>query len=161
MLTMLKRFTAGALLLLASIPVFSSPGLGVSANATGYWRTSAAPGFEIILVSGRYYYNQYGFPTCGMVLRVDAAVPKTVPNESIYGRAQRIESNGTAIPYGTVMNLLKPFKPGLVGTISVDYYDAFTDTLSITVTSSGGGPNGSFLMYRNPLAAFIVSMPPC
>jgi len=158
---MLKRFTTGALLLLVAGVALASPNTGVSSSATGYWRTSVVPGFEFHLVSGRYYIGAYDLPTCGMVLRIDAAVPKTFPNESIYGRAQWINPNGDPIPYGTTVNLLKPSKPGLVGTIRVDAYDAVTDTLTVTVTSSGGGPNGTFYMYRNPIAPFTVSMPPC
>lgn len=139
-----------------------SPGLGVSANATGYWRSSLVIGFEFALVSGRYYINQYALPTCGMVLRIDAAVPRSNPSDSLYGRAQSFDPNGHPILYGTTLNLLKVYRPGLVGTIRVDSYDALSDTLTVTVTSSvTGAPNGTFIMYRDQVAPFIVSMPPC
>ena len=142
--------------------VIIPPSVGITANATGYWRSALVLGFEFSLVSGRYYVNQFSLPTCGMVLRVDAAVPRINPSDSLYGRAQKFDSNGAAIPYGTTMNLLKVYRPGLVGTIRVDSYDALSDTLTVTVTSSvPGAPNGTFIMYRDQVAPFIVSMPPC
>ena len=168
----IKQLVTGALLLAVSTfglatgyatkpPIYLTPNVGVSANATGYWRNSNVIGFEFSLVSGRYYVNQYSLPTCGMVLRIDAAIPKQVPNDSFYGRAQAFDSTGAAIPYGQTLNLVKVYRPGLVGTIRIDSYDAATDTLVVTVTSGGGGPNGTFTMYRDSIAPFTVSMPPC
>ena len=169
----IKMILGAALLLLSGIVsaaaeykpqlmVVLPPSVGITANATGYWRSSNVIGFEFALVSGRYYVNQYQFPTCGMVLRIDAAVPRTNPSDSLYGRAQQFDPNGAAIPFGTTLNLLKVYRPGLVGTIRVDSYDAPSDTLTVTVTSSvPGAPNGTFVMYRDQIAPFVVSMPPC
>lgn len=173
MCSKIKMVLGAALLLLSGLasaaneykpqPVVIIPSsAGISANATGYWRSAFVIGFEFALVSGRYYINQYQLPTCGMVLRIDAAVPRINPSDSLYGRAQKFDPNGAPIPYGTTMNLLKVYRPGLVGTIRVDSYDAASDTLTVTVTSPvTGAPNGTFVMYRDQVAPFIVSMPPC
>lgn len=135
----------------------------VPSVASGYWRTALFPGFELTLIAGRYFVvGTYG-STCGATLRVDVAVPKTVPtNASFYGKGHIFNSNAVPVSFGVPMNLLGPYKPGLVGVLTVDSYDVVSDTLTVTISNAGAGsPNGTYVLYRDALSPALLPANPC
>lgn len=134
---------------------------GIPSAATGHWRSSLVIGFELQMVVGQYYVSQgWGVATCGTLLRVDAAVPKVNPNESVHGRVNYFDANAGAVPTGVPFNMIKVFRPGLVGTFTLNSYDPSTDTISVTFTSTNG-PNGTFTLYRDLLMPKLVPLNPC
>ena len=152
---MFKLFMVAAALLLVSATSFAQ----VPTSATGFWKSNAVYGFEFSLAVGKYYVNQYGFPTCGMTIRLDAAVP--LPNESVHGRAYLFKSSGEPINYNLPMVLRRVTRPGLLGFVTINSYNPSTDTLTVTTNLYNGGPSGTYTMYRDVLAPFITAVPPC
>jgi hypothetical protein len=136
--------------------------VSVPSAASGYWRTALSPGFEVTLIAGRYFVVSTGMTTCGAVLRVDVAVPKSAPySASFYGKGAIYNSTGTPVGFGTPMNLIGPYKPGLVGVLTVDSYNAVDDTLQVTISNTGAGPNGTFTLYRDALSPGLAPANPC
>ena len=135
----------------------------VPSVASGYWRTAIFPGFEVALVAGRYFVVGTNGSTCGATLRVDVAVPKQAPTSaSFYGKGHIFNSNAVPVGFGIPMNLIGPYKPGLVGVLTVDGYDVVSDTLTVTISNAGAGsPNGTYVLYRDALSPALLPANPC
>lgn len=134
----------------------------VDNRVSGYWETNSPYGLGVVLVYGNYYVSSsWGGTTCGNVLRFDVAVPKSYPyNTSFYGKGEVVNPSGP-IGYGDTVTLLSPGKSGVVGQIRLVSYNSLADSITVELTSTGIGPNGTFQMQRVALAPKTLAAPTC
>ena len=132
----------------------------VPADASGYWYSSTY-GLKFSVVAGSYFASlpSAGLANCGKILKVTGSIPRNaaVPYWQ-YVEGSATDSNNVGIAYGTPFNLLT--RQSLAGTISITAYDPVNDYLTVQVSTSSTGPNGTYTLSRDPLVPRVAAIVP-
>jgi len=157
----MKKYMLALVLAVASLGAFARPVITtqppvvvtsvVPESASGYWYSQQVSGLQVVLVTGKYFASMTGSSaTCGKILKTTVGIPRVGPISGLFSATgQAVDSNGVGIPYGTILNLIS--KNTLAGTISITNYDSATGYLEVYISTPAGGPNGSYLLNRDPL----------
>lgn len=133
----------------------------VPADASGNWYSAQVYGLKFSIVAGSYYASlpSAGLANCGKILKVTGSVPRNaaVPYWQ-YAEGSATDSNNVGIPYGTTFNLLT--RQSLAGTMSITSYDPVNNYLTVQLATSSTGPNGTFILNRDPLVPYVATIVP-
>ena len=133
----------------------------IPADASGYWYSTQVYGLKFSVVAGNYRASlpSAGLANCGKILKVTGSVPRNaaVPYWQ-YAEGSATDSNNVGITYGTPFNLLT--RQALVGTMSITSYDAVNNYLTVQLTTSSTGPNGTFVLSRDSLTPYVATIVP-